>query len=257
MISAMWAGSALCHPRVSASRFLTLLAPLLLLWPARSLAEPILDQMWIVDRRSYTHGNGNHSGGMLVWGDNYSLELCDDFYTTATGYIITEVEVGNLTFGLERPASAWVSIYEVARGSGSGAIPKETALYDARHEVTTSTPFEDPYFGLSGLKTTISGLSISLSPSTQYFISVQTESGDWAYTARSYGSSDGADSYMRDNGRNGYHGGYGWTTWRRNHGSFEYADSAYRIEAIPEPGSSGLLLMLVGAARTVRRRRAG
>jgi hypothetical protein len=180
------------------------------LHPAHSLGERILDQMRIVDEGRYAAGYGNHSGGLLMFGKNYSLELCDDFVTTSTGYVITEVEVGNLTFGLERPTTAWVSIYEVTEEGG----PMETALYDARHEVTVNTPFEDRIFGLAGWKTAISALSISLSPNTRYYISVQTESGDWAYTAVGYLDSKTANVRIRDNGRNGYQGGYGFTTWR-------------------------------------------
>lgn len=220
-------------------------------------ADRIMNQMGMIDDLHYSMAKGNHSGGSGVFRENYSLQLSDDFYTTSTGYVITEVEVGNVTFGVEQPATAWVSIYEVAGGSGGSAFPRESAVYDARHEVTRNTKFDDRVFGLVGLKTTISDLNIWLWPNTQYFLSIQTESSDFAFTALAY-RRNGSDSFLRDNGRNGYKGQYGFTTWRSHaRVSFEVVDAAYRIEAVPEPVAAALLLMLAGAACTVRRRRPG
>jgi hypothetical protein len=209
-------------------------------------AERIMDQMGMIGSQAYDAGNGNHLGGEGIFGSTNDLQLCDDFNTTATGFVINEVEVGNLTFGIAKPAKAWVRIF-----SDAGGKPSEAAVAEINANVTTNTNFTDTIFGLVGVRSTVSGLNIGLNPGTHYYIDVQTQSTDWAYTARDLNSFNGDDSYGRD-GPNGQ-GGYFTNTWvSMNNLGFGKGDSAYRVEATPEPTTLGLLAL--GALGLIRRR---
>jgi hypothetical protein len=222
-------------------------AILLLLGVGTSPAETILNQMDMIEQGRYTQSQGNHAGGGGIFGDNYAQQVSDDFVTTSTGFVVTEVEVGNLTFNGTGYTNAWVSIFPDARGR-----PAEDPVYDERHTITTNTPFSDVIFGFfKGMRSAISGLNIVLSPNTRYWIAIQTEEyNDWSYTVQDH-SGRGQDTHFRDNGRYGYKGGFGHTTWR---GHFDPIASAYRIEAVPEPGAAALLVILTGA---LLRRRLG
>lgn len=200
-------------------------------------AETLLNNMDMIPH-GYSRANGNHEGGMLVFGKNYGLQLAQPFKTTATGFVITEVEVGNVTFGVDQPAYAVVAVYPWR---------DNTAVYRATHAVSKNTSFTDSVFGLFGLRSTISGLSISLSPHTDYMIAVQTIDGDWAYTVQR----PGLDGFTRtrDHSSFGYQGGYGWTTWRS---TWDPTEAAYRVEAIPEPAV--VLLVGLGVLSLIGRR---
>jgi hypothetical protein len=234
-------------PRTAMRRFAT--TSLLVLFTSVASAETILNQMDIIEEGRYIDDLGNHVGGGGLFDRNYATQVADDFVTTRTGFVITEVEVGNLTFNGTHYAYAWVSIFPDVRG-----MPAEEAVYDLRHAVTINTPFRDDLFGLQGMRSTIGELNIALSPNIRYWIAIQTEEyNDWSYTAQDQ-SSRGSTTHYRDNGRYGYEGGYGHTTWR---GVFDPTASAYRVEAVPEASAVALFLMLAGAAGGVGRRQPG
>jgi len=208
---------------------------------AAAQAGTIYDSMNMIPNGYFT-GNGNHEGGAAVFGKNYGLAVGQPFTTTTSEFVITEVEVGNVTFGVAQPTQAVVSIYEGANWS--------TQTYRNTHAVTTNTSFSDSVFGLVGLRSTISGLNIALNPNTNYLMVVQTIDGDWAYTVR---RQSGTDAWMRDQSSFGYQGGYGWTTWRSGAQSgFGAGEAAYRINAVPEP--TALALLALGALGLIRRR---
>ncbi len=192
----------------------------------------------------YTLANGNHDGGGDIFSSRFGLQVGQPFRTTAAEFIITEVEVGNVTFGVAQPTQARVAVFPI-----SGGAPSNTPEYSAIHAVTRNTTFSDSVFGLVGVRTTVSGLNITLSANTDYLMLVQTISRDWAYTAR---RASGADAWLRDGSSFGYQGGYGWTTWRSGRETFGYGEAAYRIEAIPEP--TALALLALGALGLIRRR---
>lgn len=209
---------------------------------APSRAETIMDQMYIIERQEFRAGYGNAIGGELFDGKRYALQLADDFATTRTGCIVTEVEVGNLTFGVEFPADARISFFR-----DLGGRPAEDAEFSKRASdiggVLSSRLFDDGIGGV-GVRTTVSGLRIPLDPGARYFVDVQVYSGarDWAWTLIN-DRPTGADTHLRDGPRDEGEGGFGWTTWRPA-GEWRLAgDAAYRIEAIPEPRAAGLALL--------------
>ncbi len=206
---------------------------------AAAQAGTIYDGMGIIPNGYFT-GYGNHEGGSAIFGKNYGLQLGQEFDTTTKEFILTELEVANLTFGVAQPTQAVVSIYD---WDWVNMKPQEVALHRDIYSVTKNTTFSDSVFGLIGVRSTISGLNIPLNPSTHYVLSIQTVSRDWAYTA----VGPGKGLWVRDHSSFGYQGGWGFTTWQPRDGR-----AAYRIEAIPEPAA--LALLALGALGLIRRR---
>jgi hypothetical protein len=215
-----------------------------------------MNQMQMVYDQSYDKANGNAIGGENLFGKRSALQNCDDFITTDTGFILTEVEVGNVMFTLNFVDNARVSVFGEVDGR-----PTEEAVFSARASdlgaTVTSHEYAEGVFGGYGIRTTVSGLWIPLEPSTAYYIDVQVYSGpdDWAYTVRS-DVVTGTDSFLRDGPADEGEGGYGWTEWRPGAESgFGAGDSAYRVEAVPEPGALALLgFAVIFAARAQRGR---
>jgi hypothetical protein len=206
---------------------------------AAAQAGTIYNGMGIIPN-GYNTAYGNHEGGIAIFGKNYGLELGQEFYTTTSEFILTELEVANLTFGVAQPTNAIVSIYNWDAVNNK---PDENPLFRGTVPISKNTSFSDSIFGLVGVRSTISGLSISLSPSTHYVLSIQTIDADWAYTA----VGPGKGLWVRDHSSFGYQGGWGFTTWRPKEGM-----AAYRIEAIPEP--TALVLLVLGAFGLIPRR---
>jgi len=196
-----------------------------------TLAETIMDQLGIL-RTDFDFANGNAIGGENLWGRRSAVQVSDDFRTTDTGYVVTEVTVGNLTYFGVLPQDARISIFEKVNDR-----PAEEAVYSARASElglnVFNERFTDGVFGLQGVLSTISGLEICLLPNHGYYIDVQVYSSpdDWAYTVRD-NIPAGTDSFLRDGPLDEGEGGYGFTEWRSS-GDADYGagDSAYRIEA--------------------------
>ncbi len=211
---------------------------------AAAQAGIILDHITPMVPNKYDKGNGNHEGGSAIFGKNYGLAVGTPFQTTSTEYIITCVEVANVTFGVELPKQAVVEIYNFGAGG-----PDDRPLYRGTHDVK-NTGFSDSIFGLVGVISSAENLSITLNPQTTYMVVLQTISRDWAYTVR---DSNGPDAWLRDQSSFGYQGGYGFTTWRSGQGSgFGFGRAAYRLCAVPEP--TALVLLALGALGLIRRR---
>ena len=206
--------------------------------------EVLLDQIDFVDQ---DNAIGNALGGDNVYGDGHciALQVCDDFRTTPTGYIITQVQVANgFIIDYEDVSDLRVCIYP-----DLGGVPGEDAVYSARvsrampgpaaaRAVVTNEHFHDDLFNLYGVLTTVSGLWIPLEPDTGYFISIQVDAGpdNWAYTFLDEDGIFGADSYFRDGPpEEGCDGGYGNTTWRAMGDRYEPANVNYRVVAISRP----------------------
>ncbi|MCC7292271.1 MAG: hypothetical protein IT449_09450 [Phycisphaerales bacterium] len=195
--------------------------------------ENLLDQIRMLDFEEWDRANGNAIGGDEVFGGHFALQVADDFLTTTTGYVITEVEVANLKVYEEDLLDARLSFFR-----DLGGVPAEEAIFTAKASdlgaIVVNRSFSDGVFGLVGRRTTFSNLDIGLAPSTGYFMCLQVYSGgDWAFTIRSsFYSHNGADSYLRDGPADEGEGGYGWTTWRSGADTdYGPGDSACRIEA--------------------------
>ncbi len=211
---------------------------------AAAQAGTIYNSLGMIPNGYFT-GNGNHDGGIAIFNANYGLQVGQPIKTTAAEFIITEVEVGNVTFGVEQPSQARVAVFPI-----SGGVPSNTPVYNNIHNVTKNTTFSDSVFGLIGVRSTVGGLNINLGGAGDFLVLVQTISRDWAYTVR---RATGADAWLRDGSSFGYQGGYGFTTWRSGQSSgFGFGEAAYRVEAIPEPTT--LALLALGALGLIRRR---
>ncbi|MBK7403230.1 MAG: hypothetical protein IPJ41_01015 [Phycisphaerales bacterium] len=211
---------------------------------ATALAQEVLmDQ---INTTSYDEARGNAIGGdNLGNGDCYALQICDDFRTTNTGFILTEVAVANLFgVGFHSVSDARVSIY-----ADLGGKPAEQAVFSERVSAMhpgpsavrarfTNEPFDDFQYQFAGVLTTITGLWIPLEPETGYFICVQVDAGpdNWAYSCLEQHTTHGSDSFYRDGPpEEGCQGVWGHTTWQAMGDRYVPADVNYRVVAISRP----------------------
>src|SRR5688572_20088889 len=150
-----------------------------------SAARPdvIMDQL---DLRSYDAARGNAIGGNNLFGDGpcFALEICDDFRTTASAYIITEVQVANISLEpYYHVTDARVSVYP-----DLGGFPGEEPVFSERVSRMRPGPaavrarftnkfFDDHVYGAEGVLTTVTGLCIPLEPDTGYSICIQVDTG--------------------------------------------------------------------------------
>jgi hypothetical protein len=206
--------------------------------------EVLMDQ---INLRAYDTARGNAIGGGDVFGgaDCYALQLCDDFRTTQSGYILTEASVANL-FGVAHQdvTDARVSVY-----LDLGGVPGEKPVYSDRVSGMRPGPasvqprfanehFNDFQFQFDGVLTTITGLWIPLEPDTAYYICIQVDAGpdNWAYTCLDEDNIVGSDCYFRDGPpEEGCDGGWGHTTWRAMGDRYEPANVNYRVVAVGGP----------------------
>jgi len=196
---------------------------------ATAMPETIMGQ---IDLDYSDTANGNAIGGDDFFGRRLALQVCDDFVTTTTGHVITEVSVANLMWRPDLPTDARICIFAAIEER-----PSEEPVFTARVSElglkVSNRRFVDGVFGLEGVQSTVSGLEICLLPDTHYYIDLQVYCGpnDWAYTMRYY-ILRGTDSFLRDGPTDEGEGGYGFTEWRSagdaGHGT---GDSAYRVEA--------------------------
>jgi hypothetical protein len=210
-------------------------------------ADVLMDQMDMIHRRIYEWMYGNAIGGDYLGDDGcFATQFCDDFETTVTGYILTQVEVGNLFLEDHYDVTdARVSIY-----ADLGGFPSEEPVYSMRvSEMAARSPiaplgivnadfFDDAWRQHFGVWTTITGLWIPLEPETRYFICIQVDSGeeDWAFTCIERDSEIGADSFVRDGPPEEGCAGQGWfhTDWRAVGSFHSPSTSAYRVVAVGE-----------------------
>ena len=206
-------------------------------------SEVLMDQ---VNLRGYDTLTGNAIGGDDLFGGGcFALELSDDFRTTSTAYIVTEVQVANIFLeGPHQVSDARVSVYP-----DLGGMPGEEAVYSERvsgmrpgpatvRPRVTNEEFDDHVGNLSGVLTTITGLWIPLEPDTGYYICIQVDAGpdNWAYTALDEDEITGSDCYFRDGPpEEGCQGDYGNTTWEAMGSRWNPANVNYRVVAISRP----------------------
>jgi len=219
---------------------------------AATLAQAVVIMDQIGPNNTYQSANIYASQDFEPAFDAYDLATIDDFTTTSTGFVLRKVDaVIGFWAGATGPGGITayrLSIYSSPVAAGNNLAGDIAHLVLGLHQVT-ATPWNLGN-GFQHL-VAIPGLSINLTPNTTYWVGlipVMNLSGvgqvGIAETVGFAGTFPMNSNNVQANPGQGFGMGRFWTVG---------VNSAYRIDAVPEPSS--LAALALGALALLRRRK--